>query len=400
MRVRISRRALAALLAVVVSAAGTRAAANTDAILMYHHVSPTVQPGPYARALTVSPSEFEAQVHWLRERGCLLVTVDRAWADALAGTAAPCEAALTFDDGYEDVARYAVPILLRYGAVGTLYISTGLIGHPDHLSIGDLRAAQADGMEIGAHTVDHVDLTKLPAARVQQEIEGSARAVDASIGVEPATFAYPSGKFTAQIARDVAMDHFKTAVTTNAGRLITGADPYELPRYRVTHGQGLHLLSMVFGPATRGAAEDWITLAHIARERIAGNEPAVAETVATALLAQRFPEQITRVRVERIMPATVAGIVLSGRKFHAGVDRERFEQDVRQMVGVAFAVAPSLDEVDVWATIPIAVPAGAVVSGDEAAPTERTVFSAAVVKTPHASAPWDLGVTYWDHSWL
>jgi peptidoglycan/xylan/chitin deacetylase (PgdA/CDA1 family) len=391
---------IAALLAAALACAA-RASANTDAILMYHHVSPTVQPGPYARALTVSPSEFEEQVRWLRARGCLLVTVDRAWSDALAGTVAPCEAALTFDDGYEDVARYALPILLRYGAVGTLYIATGFIGRPDHLSIGDLRSAEADGMEIGAHTIDHVDLTKLPPARAQGEIEGSALAIESTLGKAPTTFAYPSGKFTPRIVQDVASDRFETAVTTNAGTLVARADPFELPRYRITHGQGMRLLGMVFGPATRGVADDWAALSHVARERIAGNDPAVAETMATALLAQRFPEQITKVRVERVMPATVAGIVLSGRKFHAAVDRERFAQDVREMVGVAFAVAPSLDEVDVWATVPIPVAPGTIVSGDEAVPTERTVFSAAVVRGSHiAGAPWDLGVTYWDHTWL
>jgi len=379
----------------------SRASANTGAILMYHHVSPTVQPGPYARALTVTPAEFEQQLRWLRERGCVLVTVDQIWSDTVEGTLAPCEAALTFDDGYSDVARYAIPLLIRYGAVGTLYIATGFVGRPDHVSAGDLRAAQLDGMEIGAHTIDHVDLTKLPNARAQYEIAGSAQALAVMLGRPPTSFAYPSGKFNRTIAARVAGSRFATAVTTNPGVLRTFADPFALPRFRITHGQGMRLLATVFGRATLGVANDWETIAHVARERIAGNAPQAAETVAVALLAKRFPEQIDKVRVEQIPPATVAGITLEGRKFHATVDRARFAQDVREMVDAAFAAAPNLDEVDVWATVPVAVAPGAVVSGDEAAPTERTVFSAAVERSGRGpDGVWDLGVTFWDHSWL
>jgi len=391
----------AILAAAAVIACAVKAGANSAAILMYHHVSPTVEPGIYARALTVSPLEFEQHVRWLRERGCVLVTVDRAWSDTLAGGVAPCEVALTFDDGYEDFARYALPILLRYGGTGTLYVASGFIGRPDHLSVGDLRSAQAAGIEIGAHTVDHVDLTKVSTDRAAQEIAGSARAIQTFLGSAPTAFAYPSGKFDARIVAVVAADHFTTAVTTNPGVLERHADPYELPRFRITHGQGTRLLQFVFGPATHEVAGSWQAVAHIARERIAGNDPQVAETVATALLAERFPEQIVKVRVERVMPAAVAGIVLSGRKFHAVVDRRRFEQDVRDMVEVTFSVAPTLDEVDVWATVPIAVAPGVTVSGDEAAPTERTVFSAAVRKADYrAGSPWALGSIYWDPSWL
>jgi len=40
------------------------------AVFMYHHVAPTAPPGKYARALTISPQEFNAQLDWLRARGC------------------------------------------------------------------------------------------------------------------------------------------------------------------------------------------------------------------------------------------------------------------------------------------------------------------------------------------
>jgi len=388
-----------ALLVVALCCAAARA--NTGAILMYHHVSPTVQPGPYARALTVTPAEFEQQLRWLRGHGCELVTVKQVWSDTVHAQLAPCEVALTFDDGYVDVATYAIPLLARYGGLGTLYIATGFVGSADHMTVADLRAANLAGHEIGAHTVNHVDLTKLSYARAYHEIDASAAALRLWLGSPVSSFAYPSGKFDRQIADAVRTLHFDNAVTTNPGHLAASENPYELPRYRVMHGQGMPLLAQVF-PQAAGATADWEVTTHVARERIAGNDLQTAEAIAVALLARKFPEQILKVHVVAVQPATVAGIVLSGVKFHAVMDRRRFERDVQQMVGVTFSAAPRVDEVDVWATVPIQVHSGAIVSGDYATPTAKTVFSAAVVRTAQAAQTdgWILGVTYWDRQWL
>lgn len=396
------QRASATLLAGLLAFGGLRASANTGAILMYHHVSPTVEAGPYSRALTVTPAEFEEQLRWLRTRGCQLVTVDQVWADTVDGRLAPCEVALTFDDGYVDVSTYAIPLLARFGASGTLYIATGFVGLPDHITIPELRAARLAGIEIGAHTVDHIDLTKVSYARAYREISDSAASLDLWLGAPASSFAYPSGKVNAQVADAVRSLRFTTAVTTAPGRLSVHDDPYELPRYRIVHGQGIRLLALVLPRAAAVASIDWEALTHVARERIAGNAPQTAESITVALLSRKFPEQILKVHVVASKPATVAGIVLSGVKFHEPVNRERFERDVREMVAAAFSVAPSLDEVDIWATVPIEVNSQATVSGDYATPTAKTVFSAAVTRSSRSQTTdsWDLGVTYWDKEWL
>ena len=74
-------------------------------ILMYHSVA-VEEEDPYQ--LTVSPERFAEQIAWLHSRGRRGVSVRelmRARAhgrdDKLVG--------LTFDDGYADFARYAVP---------------------------------------------------------------------------------------------------------------------------------------------------------------------------------------------------------------------------------------------------------------------------------------------------
>jgi peptidoglycan/xylan/chitin deacetylase (PgdA/CDA1 family) len=393
--------AVSLVAAYVVAAAGGPASAGTGAIFMYHHVSPVVEPGPYQRALTLTPAEFDEQLRWLRTRGCVFATVDGLWSDEMRGTMAPCEVALTFDDGYADVAAYALPALERYGATATLYVATGWIGTSGHLSVAQLRNAHAAGFEIGAHTVHHVDLTKLPAAAADAEITGSMRALAIWLGAGVTSFAYPAGMLNPRVASSVAAAHFVTAVTTAPGVVRASDDAVELPRYRIVHAQGVQLLAAVLGRAAREDDMSWSALAHIARERIAGNEPQIAEALAVALLARRFPEQILRVHVTALPAATVAGIVLSGVKFHAPVTRERFEDDVRAMVGAAFTAGPAIGEVDVWAVVPVAVAPGTPVSGDYAVPTERTVFSAAVLRSDEARDGGDtLGMTYWSPGWL
>ena len=394
---------------VCAGAAGVRSTAAAQAahgavavIFMYHHVSPTVLPGPYARALTVTPQEFAAQLSWLRQKGCRMTVVDKLVTDVHGGQTGACEAALTFDDGYDDVATYALPLLDQAGARATFYIATGYVGQSGHVSAQQLRSLAAAGMEVGAHTVHHVDLTALDRAQARDEIQASAESLRRWLDRPVSAFAYPAGRYDTAVAQDVARAGLATAVTTDPGDVTPSSDSYALPRYRIERGTGLALMKAVFADApraTQGAATVPTTLAHIARERIAGNAPDVAEAVAVAILAHRFPEQVLKVHVLALPSATVAGIVLSGVKFHAPVDRRQFASDVQMMIDLGLQAAPAVDEVDVWATVPLPVQAGAQVSGDYAVPTSRTVFSCAVTRTQAAGTP-GLGLTYWDPTFL
>ncbi|HLN47169.1 MAG TPA: polysaccharide deacetylase family protein, partial [Magnetospirillaceae bacterium] len=142
------------------------------AVLMYHHVSDSVLPGPYGKALTVTPAEFSQQLGYLRTSGCEAVTVNTIVADVQARAVRGCEIAITFDDGYVDDVS-AARALADDAATATLYISSGLVGSPGHVSRSQLRALADGGLQIGAHTVNHVDLTTRDDAQATSEIGGS-----------------------------------------------------------------------------------------------------------------------------------------------------------------------------------------------------------------------------------
>jgi peptidoglycan/xylan/chitin deacetylase (PgdA/CDA1 family) len=76
---------------------------------------------------------------------------------------------------------------------------------------------------IGAHTVNHVFLSKVSADVSRTEMKRSAEVIEAALGKKPEHFAYPYGdiRSAGQREYDVARDlGFKTAVTTGPGVIL------------------------------------------------------------------------------------------------------------------------------------------------------------------------------------
>lgn len=89
--------------------------------------------------------------------------------------AAPAQAApsttvtLTFDDGRPSQVAAAQELASR-DMKATFYISTGLVGLPGVMTLTDLNALKAEGMEISAHTVLHRDLAALSSGEAMREL--------------------------------------------------------------------------------------------------------------------------------------------------------------------------------------------------------------------------------------
>ena len=78
---------------------------------------------------------------------------------------------------------------------------------------------------IGAHTVNHPMLAKLPQKAVRSEMDLSRSIIEAGLGVRPAHLSYPVGDRTSAGPREFGIAAelgFKTAVTTRPGVLFAG----------------------------------------------------------------------------------------------------------------------------------------------------------------------------------
>jgi peptidoglycan/xylan/chitin deacetylase (PgdA/CDA1 family) len=88
---------------------------------------------------------------------------------------------------------------------------------------------------IGAHSVHHYELAKLPEAQARSEMAQSADILLAQFGQRPAHFSYPLGGPRSAGAREFGLARelgFRSAVTTRPGGLYAhhAATPHALPR--------------------------------------------------------------------------------------------------------------------------------------------------------------------------
>lgn len=98
-----------------------------------------------------------------------------------------------------------------------------------------VRLLADSGMTIGAHTVSHPILARLPATEARQEIAMSRDALEAIAGRPITLFAYPNGKPTEDyLLEHVAMVRelgFSAAVATAWGAASVEDDLFQLPRF-------------------------------------------------------------------------------------------------------------------------------------------------------------------------
>jgi peptidoglycan/xylan/chitin deacetylase (PgdA/CDA1 family) len=203
-------------------------------ILMYHRVQWPALARDALPSLVVPPDRFTAQLAALAQAGWRTITVaDLARLLAEGRRPGPRTLAISFDDGFADGYTVALPILRRFGDVATFYVVTGRLGEADHLSGSDVRALAAAGMEIGDHTVGHLDLARLSPDRLHYQVERSAERIRALTGSSPITFAYPYGDCSPAVVAELQRDGFLLAVTNREGVGEAWPWRYAVPRIRV-----------------------------------------------------------------------------------------------------------------------------------------------------------------------
>lgn len=217
-------------------------------ILMYHHIAnvfPTTD--LLDRSLTVTPSLFAEQLDYLKKMGYHTITFNQFMNALYYGGPLPKKPIiLTFDDGYDDAYNYAYPILKAHGYSGMFYIITGKVGWRGQASWDQLKQMLANGMQIGSHTIHHVDMgdTYLSSpALAQQEAQISQATLQSNLSIPIQHFCYPNGgpfkgvnrELQQEVVALLAKDGYVSA-TTDPGRtgyIQSSLAPLALLRIRV-----------------------------------------------------------------------------------------------------------------------------------------------------------------------
>jgi peptidoglycan/xylan/chitin deacetylase (PgdA/CDA1 family) len=213
-------------------------------ILMYHRVHAyATELTKSLPDLTVEPDVFAGEIAALDRAGYHSITVAQLFHALFDGAPLPPKPVLlSFDDGYVDDVTQILPVLHAHHMTGAFYIITGRFHEPGFLTRAQVRELDAAGMDIGAHTRDHVDLPGLGAAQLTDEIAGSRHDLERLLGHPVASFAYPAGRFDATVVAATRAAGFALAVTTQPGASESSQAPLTMPRVRVgraTTPQGL-----------------------------------------------------------------------------------------------------------------------------------------------------------------
>jgi peptidoglycan/xylan/chitin deacetylase (PgdA/CDA1 family) len=221
---------------------------QTIPILMYHQVDTEPPKGSPMRGLVVSPKTFARQMAALHALGY----VGKSMGDLmpyLKGQNQGKVFGITFDDGYQNNLRCALPVLKRYGFTSTCYIVVNQVGKTNGwdkergviqvplMTAEELQAWVDAGQEVGSHTLNHVNLAESNPAEQTMEIVQSKDALEAMIdqkrGVQH--FCYPYGGLNEAAVKNVKAAGYLTATTTVRGRAVAGqSDDLLLPRVLVS----------------------------------------------------------------------------------------------------------------------------------------------------------------------
>jgi len=217
-------------------------------ILMYHQIDQPPKRGTSLRGLIVAKESFARQMALLKLLGFKGLSMQDLL-PYLKGEKQGKVVGLTFDDGFQNNAQNALPVLQKHGFTATCYGVSSMIGGTNNwdrgkvaekplMGLADWKTWRDAGMDVGSHTRTHAKLTELQPELAHAQITESKRELEQALGCEVNHFCYPYGWFTAAHRDMVQQAGYLTATTTQRGRVQSGADVFTLQRVmvaRATH---------------------------------------------------------------------------------------------------------------------------------------------------------------------
>ncbi len=230
---------------------------------MYHGVSP--QRGRRFREFVTSPDAFEAQMTYLAEQRFRVCGISE-FVEGRAESSSRATLGLTFDDAFQELLTFAVPVLRRLGFRATVYVPTAFIGGSSRwleragesnrpvLGGDELRELASNGIELGAHSHTHPALDVLPISEARAEVEKSKDVLEDVIGLPVHSFAYPFGYENAAVRAVVAAAGYSSACRVNYSLSTVEEDVYGLSRLPVAGDLSLE----TFGELVHGRRSLWL----------------------------------------------------------------------------------------------------------------------------------------------
>ena len=227
-------------------------------ILMYHMVRDKISRNRY-NSLRVDPEVFEQQIKYLYKKGWSSYTMSEIIAHR--EQLPEKSVVITFDDGYEDNFKNAFPILKKYNFKATIYLinhrhDCGLKYEPKLTDDQVFELIQSGLIEIGAHTLNHVNLAETGEKESEDEICLSGKLIEEEFQTVCTSFAYPFGRYKTSDKKVVEKCGYTHAVTTQKGIAdLNHCDLYEIPRVTVSGKDSMFTFYLKMRTGKRGVSK-------------------------------------------------------------------------------------------------------------------------------------------------
>jgi peptidoglycan/xylan/chitin deacetylase (PgdA/CDA1 family) len=218
-----------------------RLSRSRAAIILYHRVN------DYAKdVLTVDCKTFAAQLLAISQRYRVSSTADMVARLRAGKPLVPTTVAIHFDDCYQDILMNGAPIMKACGVPACAFINSGFIdtnrtfAHDAEspytfpmLRSSDVQSWVDMGFEVGAHTINHVDLGTCPVEDAKPEIIQCGVELEKLIGKPVDLFAFPFGKphhIRAATLEIIRSGSYVANFSAHGGYIDSGTDLFDIPR--------------------------------------------------------------------------------------------------------------------------------------------------------------------------
>jgi|TARA_B100001079_G_scaffold12380_1_gene10051 peptidoglycan/xylan/chitin deacetylase (PgdA/CDA1 family) len=150
---------------------------------------------------------------------------------------------ITFDDAYQDIHAYVMPILKKLDYTATCFFVCNYINKFNYWDINNknfkkkplmndiqLNDWKENNFEVGSHSLDHSNLSNLDESELIFQLSESKKILKDKINIDVESFSYPYGKYNKNIIQFVKK-YYRYAVTTKRSRFrFSKFDLFEIPR--------------------------------------------------------------------------------------------------------------------------------------------------------------------------
>jgi peptidoglycan/xylan/chitin deacetylase (PgdA/CDA1 family) len=219
-----------------------RLSRSRGAIILFHRVN------DYSKdVLTVDPATFAAQLLAVSKRYPFSSTADLVERLLAAKPLQPTTVAIHFDDCYREILTNGAPIMKVLGIPACAFINSGYIDTDrsfphdvtkvpftyEMLRSSDVQAWSRQGFEVGAHTVNHVDLGNCTLEAATFEIVQCRLDLEKLIGRPVNLFSFPYGRvdnISVPTRWLIQTANYAALFSAHGGFIGPGTNPYDIPR--------------------------------------------------------------------------------------------------------------------------------------------------------------------------